>query len=168
MDTVKDIGFGPAAEALYLEAVESLVRMWRQGAVGFDPSWTWQSPSYDRALVLEKECRYFTDAFLRGHLHLNVSFDRLAPDFFRLADRAWNIAVPVSCTGISSPATSWSRTAMSSSSISRQDASARSSTTWPPFSTIPTCRSPKPCALGSWNIARNWSNRPRAYPGNAF
>ena len=94
MDTVKDIGFGPAAEALYREAVESMVLMWRQGAVGFDPSWTWQSPSYDRALVLEKECRYFTDAFLRGHLHLNVSFDRLAPDFFRLADRAVEYGCP--------------------------------------------------------------------------
>ncbi len=88
METVLKEADPRAVEALYKKVVEKLCLMWSRGAEGFDPSWTWQTPRYDRALILEKECRYFTDAFLKNFLNMPVSFERLAPDFFRLADRA--------------------------------------------------------------------------------
>ncbi len=88
METVLAEANPATVEALYKKVVEKLCVMWSRGAEGFDLSWTWQTPRYDRALILEKECRYFTDAFLKNWLNMPVSFERLAPDFFRLADRA--------------------------------------------------------------------------------
>ena len=36
-------------------------------------------------MILEKECRYFVDAFLNGHLNLSVGYDLLEPEFESLA-----------------------------------------------------------------------------------
>lgn len=79
----------PAAlEALYREVVELLVRMSVQGMEGFDPGWTWQTPDYDAELVVEKECRYFLEAFVAGCRGLSVPFGELEGDFRRLAEGA--------------------------------------------------------------------------------
>jgi aminoglycoside/choline kinase family phosphotransferase/dTDP-glucose pyrophosphorylase len=71
---------------LYEKVITSLCRMWLEGAGGFNPSWTFQTAYYDPNLILERECRYFVDAFLNGYLNLNTGFDDLAPDFYHLAD----------------------------------------------------------------------------------
>jgi aminoglycoside/choline kinase family phosphotransferase len=41
--------------------------------------------SYDIELILDKECRYFVDAFLNGYLEMAVAYDDLAAEFARLA-----------------------------------------------------------------------------------
>jgi aminoglycoside/choline kinase family phosphotransferase len=61
--------------------------MWLEGAGGFNPTWTFQTAYYDQNLILERECRYFVDAFLNGYLNLNIGFEDLAPDFYHLAER---------------------------------------------------------------------------------
>ena len=72
---------------LYENVIVSLCHMWMEGTRGFNPSWAYQTTHYDRELILERECRYFVDAFLRGYLGLNIRFEDLAPDFVYLANR---------------------------------------------------------------------------------
>jgi aminoglycoside/choline kinase family phosphotransferase/dTDP-glucose pyrophosphorylase len=74
--------------SLYKSVIDRFLHMAVQGAKSFDVSWTYQTPEYDRELILERECRYFVDAFLTNYLNMNVDFDRLAGDFAALADLA--------------------------------------------------------------------------------
>lgn len=75
-----------AVEADYRRLIDLLLAMARKGGDGFDPAWAYQTPRYDRKVVIEKECRYFVDAFLNGYLAMAVPFERLAPECRRLAD----------------------------------------------------------------------------------
>ena len=77
----------------YDKAIQLLVTLSVDGADGFDPSWTWQTPCYDKALILEKECRYFVDAFLQGYLGMDVPFTDVADECDALADGALTGAV---------------------------------------------------------------------------
>ena len=78
---------------LYRRVIDSSLHMGLAAAEGFDPSWAWQSARYDRALVLEKECRYFTEAFVVGYLGCPDPYRQLAGDFSLLADRIEKNAV---------------------------------------------------------------------------
>lgn len=72
---------------LYEKITKALCHMWIRGADGFDLSWTYQSTHYDRRMILDQECRYFTESFLNGYLGLKIGFEELAEDFNHLADR---------------------------------------------------------------------------------
>ncbi|MCF8053099.1 MAG: NTP transferase domain-containing protein [Desulfobacterales bacterium] len=78
---------------LYRRVIDAAIHMGLDGAEGFDPKWTWQSPRYDRGLILEKECRYFCEAFVAGHLGRPDPFRELTAEFFLLADRIEHHAV---------------------------------------------------------------------------
>jgi aminoglycoside/choline kinase family phosphotransferase/GTP:adenosylcobinamide-phosphate guanylyltransferase len=78
---------------LYRRVVDAAIHMGLGGAEGFDPAWTWQSPRYDRRLIMEKECRYFCEAFVAGHLGRPNPFRELEPEFLLLADRIEHHAV---------------------------------------------------------------------------
>jgi dTDP-glucose pyrophosphorylase len=52
--------------AVYRQVVDALIALATDGAEGFDPAWTYQSRAYDREVILERECRYFCEAFLKG------------------------------------------------------------------------------------------------------
>ena len=77
----------------YQAVVDALVRMCLSGAEGFDPAWTCQSSAYSRELILEKECRYFIEAFVSGYVGIDAKYEDLADEFCRLADRALKDAV---------------------------------------------------------------------------
>ncbi|RJP87083.1 MAG: aminoglycoside phosphotransferase [Desulfobacteraceae bacterium] len=85
-DTRKIIG-------LYQQVIDQLIRMSVDGGRSFDPRWTWQTPAYDKHLILERECRYFMDALLNGYLGIEISFDDLADAFSLIADQALTHAV---------------------------------------------------------------------------
>jgi len=63
------------------------------GDQGFNPHWTYQTPSYSRELILENECRYFVDAFLRGYLNLDIEFETLFPQFDFIAGQCLDTAL---------------------------------------------------------------------------
>jgi aminoglycoside/choline kinase family phosphotransferase/choline kinase len=73
---------------LYRDALKNLARMSHRGAKRFRTEWTFQTPRYDKAMIIEKECHYFVDAFLNGYLRLSVDKDALSGDFSELADLA--------------------------------------------------------------------------------
>ena len=72
---------------LYKSVIEQLIKLSRRGADEFDPSWTYQTANYDQELILEKECRYFLEAFLNGHLQFKNRFEDFEADFIALANK---------------------------------------------------------------------------------
>jgi aminoglycoside/choline kinase family phosphotransferase/dTDP-glucose pyrophosphorylase len=74
--------------SIYQSVIEQFLHMAVHGAHSFDISWTYQTPEYSRELILERECRYFVDAFLSGYLNMDIDFGMLADEFSTLADLA--------------------------------------------------------------------------------
>jgi aminoglycoside/choline kinase family phosphotransferase/dTDP-glucose pyrophosphorylase len=72
--------------ALYRRVIDAALPLWTRGAAGFDPAWAYQGPRFDRALILERECRYFLTAFVQGYLGLEVSPVEFQAEFSALAD----------------------------------------------------------------------------------
>ena len=77
----------------YQQVIDQTISMSVHGAESFDLSWTFQTKAYDAQLILEKECRYFVDAFLNLYLKLDVAYLDLKTDFECLADYAIENAV---------------------------------------------------------------------------
>jgi aminoglycoside/choline kinase family phosphotransferase len=88
-DLVTELGSSHArVERLYEQAVAALARMQVIAREKFDTSWCWDSPHYDRQVMLERESGYFLRALCQDLLQL--SFDRQAveQDFSVLAKLA--------------------------------------------------------------------------------
>ena len=77
----------------YQAVIRLLGRLSLFGSRNFDPGWTCQTPRYDKNLILEKECRYFVDAFLREHLGMDIYFQDLEDEFRQLADNSLEFSV---------------------------------------------------------------------------
>jgi hypothetical protein len=74
--------------ALYETAVRQLARMQVRGAAGFDPTWCWDTPRYDRQLMIERESGYFLRACCTDLLGLDFDRAAVAVDCARLAETA--------------------------------------------------------------------------------
>ena len=72
----------------YRAVIDLLIAMGVEGAKRFDPSYTFQTPYYDREVILERESRYFVEEFLNGYLGLETDFEVLEVEFEILAQRA--------------------------------------------------------------------------------
>jgi aminoglycoside/choline kinase family phosphotransferase len=72
---------------IYKSVIDQLIKLSLRGADNFDPAWTYQTAQYDQELIVEKECRYFQEAFLQTYLGLKVRFSDLVQEFSLLADR---------------------------------------------------------------------------------
>ncbi len=73
---------------LYRQTVSELARMQVRGRDGFKPAWCWDTPRYDRALMLERESGYFLQALCRDFLQLEIDEEKIAHDFNALADKS--------------------------------------------------------------------------------
>mgnify|MGYP003587248736 CR=1 FL=1 len=76
-DLVRATDFAdPAARdgllGLYRQVIDRLVAMQIDGAPGLDGDWCWDTPRYDRQLMLERESGYFLRAFWQDLLALPV------------------------------------------------------------------------------------------------
>lgn len=80
----------PAAELLdlYKQAVAVLVFMQFAGRQDFNPEWCWDTPRYDRKLMLDRESLYFLHAFCRDFLGMEATDAGLQEEFLLLAERA--------------------------------------------------------------------------------
>jgi aminoglycoside/choline kinase family phosphotransferase len=72
------VATGGATQALpfYEAAVHGLAHMQVRGAEGFDANWCWDTPSYDRQLMQDRESGYFLRACCTDLL--GIAFDREA------------------------------------------------------------------------------------------
>ncbi len=78
---------------LYKKVIDQSLNMSVAGANSFDPSWTFQTKEYDTQLILDRECRYFVDAFLNNYLKANIAYTDLEADFVCLAGLALENAI---------------------------------------------------------------------------
>jgi len=78
---------------LYKSVIDQLIKLSLRGADNFDPAWTYQTAHYDQQLIVEKECRYFQEAFLNGYLGLRTRSQDLAADFASLAQKALQYSI---------------------------------------------------------------------------
>lgn len=72
----------------YREVLFVLAHMQTKGRDGFDPSYCYDTPSYDRELMLERESGYFLNALCRDLLEIKRFPEGLSDEFQRLASRA--------------------------------------------------------------------------------
>lgn len=63
------------------------------GGKDFDPAWTYQTAYYTKDLIIEKECRYFVNAFLKGYLDMDIRFQDFEDEFRSLADKALKFSI---------------------------------------------------------------------------
>lgn len=70
----------------YEPVIDQWVLMAVEASKGFDTKWTYQTPSYDAQVVLDNECRYFTEAYLQGYLKWEISYQELQSEFEQLAE----------------------------------------------------------------------------------
>ncbi|HIJ79427.1 MAG: phosphotransferase [Desulfobulbaceae bacterium] len=76
------------AMGYYQQALAALVKLQVAGRKGFDSAWCWDTPRYDRQLMLSRESGYFKEALCVDYLgmeDLPVGLDR---EFLLLAGRA--------------------------------------------------------------------------------
>jgi len=77
----------------YQSVIRLLINLSVSGAKDFDPAWTYQTDSYNQDLILEKECRYFVDAFLRKYHDLDICFEEFEEEFIFIANKAIKFSV---------------------------------------------------------------------------
>lgn len=69
----------------YSRILEILINMQLRGIEGFETSYCFDTPKYDRKLMIERESLYFVNAFLKNYLGLDIEENQLIPEFERLA-----------------------------------------------------------------------------------
>jgi len=74
--------------SIYQKVIEHLIEFSVEGTRGFDLRWAYQTPIYDQNLIVERECRYFLDAFVNHYLGLDIPQDMLEEEFQLLARQA--------------------------------------------------------------------------------
>jgi aminoglycoside/choline kinase family phosphotransferase len=77
----------------YQSVIMILLKLFIKGIEGFDPAWTYQTPVYNQEVILEKECAYFVDAFLRTYLGMDKTFADFEHEFTSIADGAVEFSV---------------------------------------------------------------------------
>lgn len=87
-DAVRSLDSREKRAALYRRVIDKMIALSQQGAVGFDPAWTYQTAAYNKQVILENECAYFVRAFLHLKMELlDISFATLEDEFKDLADQ---------------------------------------------------------------------------------
>jgi NDP-sugar pyrophosphorylase family protein/aminoglycoside/choline kinase family phosphotransferase len=85
---------GAGREQLYRQVIDRWLTMAMEGRRDFDPLWTYQSTHYDRQIILERECRYFVEAFVQNFLGWTWTYDDFETEFERLARRIDQTRIP--------------------------------------------------------------------------
>lgn len=75
-------------EPLYKTILDALIRFSQDGIKGFNESWCWQTPAYDKEMILTMECQYFMDQFITGYLGMDDEAEPLRECFHHIADNA--------------------------------------------------------------------------------
>lgn len=70
---------------IYRRIIDDLVVFSQEGLKGFAPEWPWQTPSYDRELILHNECAYFSKRFVAEYLGIDPVEFALQAEFEHLA-----------------------------------------------------------------------------------
>jgi aminoglycoside/choline kinase family phosphotransferase len=72
----------------YREVIRELVNMQLEGADRFSLSWCWDTPRYDRKLMVERESNYFLTALCRDLLRVSHDEQEIGSECLLLAEQA--------------------------------------------------------------------------------
>lgn len=72
----------------YRAVIDRLITMQFKAREDFDVRNCLETPYYDPDVILNREARYFVEAFLKGHLGFKIDFQELAGEFAFIAKRA--------------------------------------------------------------------------------
>ncbi len=78
---------------LYQDVILIWSRMAISAAEDFRIDWTWQTSHYDKAVIMENECCYYLESFIKGYLAQQVDEDSLEKDFKCLAEMLMGCAL---------------------------------------------------------------------------
>jgi aminoglycoside/choline kinase family phosphotransferase/choline kinase len=78
---------------LYRRVIHLLIKFSASGVDQFDTAWCYQTSRYCKSMILEKECRYFVNAFLNKYLGLKIKYVDYKSEFEYLAENALKHAV---------------------------------------------------------------------------
>ncbi|SDU61055.1 sugar phosphate nucleotidyltransferase [Desulfobacula phenolica] len=73
---------------IYKQVIDFVIDFSIKGLQGFNKKWTCQTETYSKELIIEKECRYFIEAFIQGYLNLDISFHEFSNEFDHISDHA--------------------------------------------------------------------------------
>jgi aminoglycoside/choline kinase family phosphotransferase/GTP:adenosylcobinamide-phosphate guanylyltransferase len=73
---------------LYKKVIDLVFNFSINGIQGFKKEWTCQTETYSKELIIEKECRYFLEAFIQNYLNLDLNFHEFSNEFEYIADHA--------------------------------------------------------------------------------
>ena len=78
----------PEVDTCYRQALAALAHLQTETRDGFKPDWCWDTPRYDRDLMLARESGYFRKALCEDFLGMNDLPRKLEQEFVFLAERA--------------------------------------------------------------------------------
>ena len=78
----------PEVDIYYRQALAALAHLQTETRDGFQPDWCWDTPRYDRDLMLARESGYFRKALCEDFLGMNDLPRKLEQEFVFLAERA--------------------------------------------------------------------------------
>ncbi|MCK5542467.1 MAG: phosphotransferase [Desulfobacterales bacterium] len=70
----------------YKKVCDALFSFSKKGLIGFNKKWTFETEEYSKEVILEKECKYFIDAFANKYLKKNVEYKTFLDEFEFIAD----------------------------------------------------------------------------------
>jgi NDP-sugar pyrophosphorylase family protein len=85
---VKQQNTAPATLKMYKHVIDLVIDFSIKGFQGFKTKWTCQTQTYSKEVIIEKECRYFMEAFIQGYLKLDISFHEFLTEFHHISDHA--------------------------------------------------------------------------------
>ena len=78
---------------IYQKTIQNLICLAVRAYRDFDLSWTYQTRAYNADLIIEKEGRYFVEAFLISYLGLKTCFKDYEKDIILLAEKIEKYAI---------------------------------------------------------------------------
>jgi aminoglycoside/choline kinase family phosphotransferase len=79
---------GPELRSAYRRVLELLSHMQVAGAGGLEAGRLYQGPRFDRAVMLERESKYFFERYVNGRLGLALAWEQFEGEFNTLAEHA--------------------------------------------------------------------------------
>lgn len=87
-DVIKNEENTDTINARYRAVIDRLIIMQIKGKEGFDVRNCLETPYYNMDVILNRESRYFVEAFLNGYLGLEAAFQDLEDEFLFIAENA--------------------------------------------------------------------------------
>lgn len=72
----------------YKKVCDSLLSFSKNGSIDFNRKWTFETEEYSKAVIIERECKYFIDSFVNTYLKKNIQFKTFLEEFEFIADKA--------------------------------------------------------------------------------